>query len=99
MQELQAFLQQYINAPINILYGHVGAQIQTILIVQNNQITPIGQFVYMFRQDWKNPIYKPYFELLAKRAELYRTGQLEKIPYMCYHNDHVAVDEIFINTF
>ena len=86
MEQLKDFLHQFIDPPIQISFGHIGSQIQSILIVQNGQIKEIGRINYNFIQNWK--AFQDHFKLLAKRAELYRLGHLDTIPYLCnYHND------------
>jgi len=98
MKELQQFLQQFIGAPININYGYIQSGYQTIIVVQNEKLVEIGQFLYTLRASWNHPNYRPSFELLAKRAELYRLGNLTQPPQLYWYANYCTCVDGIVNT-
>lgn len=79
-----------INVPVECNYGCIGSGYFQLLIVQNNSIISIGEFVYNL---WRrgDDVPDEIKIKLGEEAEKFRTGQREKIPTMSYHGDKLNV--------
>lgn len=79
-----------INVPVECNYGCIGTGYIQLLIVQNNSIVSIGEFVYNFR--WRHDNVPDEMKIkLGQEAEKYRKGQREKVPTMYYLDNKINV--------
>lgn len=87
MKEFKEVMQNHIVQPITLDYGCIGTNYQQILIVRENQIVCIGQFLYRIWSELYTFDKKEVTELLVKlaiEAKKYVEGKRETVPSLCY---------------